>query len=322
MDSPGTSLVTKLVWNFGSWRTIELFVRDDLSHFGGAGDWDHINEHYVASRTGQRYSDTQFMKVDNVAMRVGQYCDGAKSATVNFRAKDADLQKSVIIKRDFANEDQFGKAARPTPIQFFYVARTPLHEALPKAIYLGPDRVNGRECQSFLFKNVHYTVGTQDQVYYLDATSGTPLKVVSYSDEASRTKETPLWTWTCGKLETTQGHEIPAISTSNSYGPDGKTVTGTHTYTVESIKFDQEYAATTFWPVIQPGVPVLDSIAKKQYETPGVKLPETKSATAEPPLVATQPRDWSSTFSFMALCLGLGILIAGGVLWWRRRQGR
>ena len=320
MDSPAASLATKLAWNFGSWRTIDLRVRDDLSNSGGKGA-DHIIEHYVESRGGQRFSDTQFMKGDTVSMRIANYCDGSKSASVNFRTNDSNLQQSVIIKRDFANEDQFGKSSRPQPIQFFYVGRTPLHEALPKSTYFGPDRVNGRECQSFLFKNVQYTVGTQDQVYCLDATSGTPIKVVSYSDEASRTKDTPLWTWTCDKLETKQGHEIPVVSTTNEYKADGKTLGGTHRYTLESSTFDQDYPVTTFWPVIQPGVPVLDSIAKKQYETPGVKLPETKSATVEPPLVATQPRDWSSTLSFITLCLGLAILIAGGVLWWRRQHG-
>ena len=322
MDSPSEALAAQVAWNFGSWRTIDIRVRTDLNNPNIEVTWNRFDEHYVESRAGGRYSDRRSLKDDTFSKRIANYCDGSKSATVNFREKDADLQKSVIIKRDFSDEDRVGKSAQPAPLQFFYVARTPLQEALPKSTYLGIDRVNGRECKTFLFAKVKHTVGTQELVYSLDAATGTPLKVVSYIDEPSRIKGTPIWTWTCDKLESTQGHEIPAVSTStSSYVKDGKTVVVTHKFTVESIKFDQDYPASTFWPVIQPGVPVMDSLAKKVYETPGAKLPEKVSATtvATQPLVAAPPRDWSSTVSSITLGLGLAVLIAGGVLWWRRR---
>ena len=321
MGDPASATAALVAWNFGSWRTIDLHLRIDITSYLDKRElaWDHIQERYVESRTGGRYADSRGMKGDVIVTRTEQYTDGSKAATVNFRPKDAELQRSVIIKREYSDEDKFGKSASPAPIQFFSVGRTPLQEALPKSTDLGTDRVNGRECRTFLFPNVDYTTVRQDLVYYLDAATGTPIKVVSYLDEAHRAKNLPGWSWIADDLKTTQNHEIPAASTMTTYAADGKSPSMIHKFTVESVKYDQEFPTTTFWPVIQPGVPILDALTKKSYNHPGVMQPDPASTVAKESLVATPPRDWSSTTSAVTLGLGLAVLLAGGLLWWRRR---
>ncbi len=290
--------------------------------------WDELDEFRASTRDARvfrnatiiliircgRYLDDKYMKADVFVTRTEYFGDGAKAAIVEYRDRQADLQRVVFIQRDFAGEDRMGKAARPMPIEVFYFLRTPLQEALPKATVLGAERVNGRDCYAFFYPQADYTLTKQDLVYCLDATMGTPIKITSYLNEATRTKGSPAWTWTCDKLETTQGHEIPAVSTMETYGPDGKSMI-THNFTVESIKFDADYPATTFWPTIQTGVTVLDSLAKKTYETPGVKLPDPPVAkVATEAIVATPPGDGSATTSRMTLGLGFAMLLAGGIL--------
>ncbi len=136
----------------------------------------------------------------------------------------------------------------------------PLHEALAKAKYLGKDRVNGRECDAFLFPAVHF-VSLQDQVFYLDATSHIPIRVSSYADQASREKDAPYWVWTADKLETIPGHVIAVKSTQNHYDRDRNQIF-TRTFTVKSIRFDGEYPATMFLADPQPGVQVIDQEGK------------------------------------------------------------
>jgi len=320
MDTPAASAASQLAWDHGSWRTIEIRSRHDFTMHDQAKEaaFNGIEEHYIETRQGQRYHDQKYLKGDTFVRRMTNYCDGSKSAAVQFKDRDAEVQTALIIKRDFGSEDKGGKVDRPVPLLFAFVGKVPLHEALPKSTHLGKDRVAGRDCDNFLFEKVKWFF-PQDQVFSLDATSRAPLKVTAFSDQEHRASDTPVWIWTADKVETVQGHAVVTRSTEVAFKDAGKTPTSTRTFTVQSIRFDEEFPASTFWPVVQPGVSVLDAIQKKRYETPGVRTPAATSVPAGEPLVATPPRDWTQVASWSTLGLGLAVLLAGVLIWRRRR---
>ena len=215
------------------------------------------------------------------------------------------------------------------PLLYHYVGREPLHEALPEAEHLGADRVAGRDCEIFRFAQVEWT-SPQDLVYHLDKETSIPLKVESFRDRASFDAGKPLWVWTADKLERVDGHPVVRDSTQVDYAAGGAEPAFTRTFRVESIAFDKDYPASTFWPVFQPGVGVLDVIAGKSYREPGAD-PEAEvdasasrggeaATTTAQPLQAIPPGHWTSTLSTVSLGLGISVLVASlAVVWWRRR---
>ncbi len=78
-----------------------------------------------------------------------------------------------------------------------------------------------------------------------------------------------------------------------------------------------------FWPELQPEITVLDTIANKRYQIPGASggtpAAGPEIPKAQEPIQAVPTGDRTTIFSGMALGLGGATLLAGGILWWRRR---
>lgn len=325
MDSPADLVAKKLAWDLESRKSVEVRVRYEITnHEADAKSTPAFNtvvEHYIETATGRRFGELRAIKSGTVTARFSHYADGSKFADVNYIPDNPDVQSAVMIKRHYFTEERSDRKQIPQPLLFLYVGREPLHEALPKAQFLGKGEVIGRECNAFLFPQVRWDV-PQDQVFFLDQATSIPLKVEAYRDAASRAQKEPMWVWTARSLDEVQGHFLPLKSTETAYGEDRNSAF-TWDYTVDSIEFDKVYPAKTFWPTIQPGVTVFNEITAKVSEAPGARKATTNAkkdvATSAPPIRATPPSDWSSLASTTVLGLGCAVLLAGCVLWWQRR---
>jgi len=281
-----------------------------------AKDFTLVDEHYIETALGQRTCDTTHLQGDEVVRRFSLFSDGSRCADVQCDAHPPDHQKSVFIKRTYSQEDGNDRMNRPQPIQLLYVCREPLHKALPKAESLGTGTVLGRDCDIFLFRQLRWRV-PQDHVYYLDRATSIPLKVESFKNQAARDAAEPLWVWTAESLDKVQGHFIPLNCQMVRFKPNV-----TWKYHVESVVFNKEYTASTFWPVLQPGVFVRDFISQKSYKVPGAEkttlgAPE-RSSNAQP-IQAIPPQGYLSALSTVSFGVGLVVFFVGIAIWMRRR---
>ena len=324
MDTHTEHVARQLAQEMASWKSIEVRVRTGISdHRVGSGvskAFDVDSEHYIETSAGRRFSEHLGLKNEKTVTRYMYFCDGSKCADVSFSREDASVQQSVVIKRQYGMEGKSDRKQLPAPLLYFYVGREPLYEALTKGRPAGQSEVMGRACDEFLFEGVRWDV-TQDQVFYLDRQTSVPLKVDSFRDAAARQKGQVFGTWTARSFDRVQGLPMVLKSTQTAYAPDGN-LQFTWDFDVQSIEFGKDYPASTFWPVLRPGVTVLDSIANKAYQTPGgQKSPQEtriETAVAVQPIRAEVPRAWSSLAPGVTLGVGCAALLAAGVMWWRR----
>jgi hypothetical protein len=308
-------------------KSVVFETRLDLTSHGGDTSkivFNRIDDTYMATAFGQRRVTSKYYMGDAIFNKVEKYCDGSKCAEVMFRGPSMEQQKSAIIKRHFGMEDQTERLDIPKPELLLYVGRKPLGEALPDALYLGEVKVNGRDCDLFLFRGVKWGV-VQDQVFYLDRASSQPIKVEAFRDEESRVRGAPIWVWIADRLETIQGRLVPVESTQLTYDNTGGAPRKlfTNTFRVQSIRFDEELDPALFWPTLAPALPVMDAIANKTYVTPGTPpsapTTETAASGAGAPIEAERPNEWLDAIPAVTLVLGAGVLIAAGVIWARQR---
>jgi hypothetical protein len=281
-------------------------------------------EHYIETAAGQqRFCEYQFLKGDEVLSRSTHYGDGNRFVDIQFDNKETTRQKQINVNPHYFMEQKSERRQVPDPLLRFYVGREPLHKALlTKAKPLGEGKVMGRECNVFLFPQVRWG-RPQDQVYFLDKETSIPLKVETYWDEAARLRNDPMGVWTAESLDQDQGYYLPHNSTGITFGPD-KAPAYTNQFKVESVVFNKEYPASTFWPTFQPGVNVFDSVnpgATKVSDETKVKPPVVNSPTvsvvAAPPIEAVPPSD---STPMIALGLGVAVLFVGVFLWWQRAR--
>lgn len=325
MDSPSEVASKQLAWDMEPRKSVEVrvtyVITNNQSDPSRPAAFNTVVEHYLETASGQKFYEFRGMKGDAVTSRSIHFGDGTKFTDINYDPKNTESQQSVFVKRQFWMEEGSDRKQLPHPLLFLYVGRVPLYKSLSKAQYLGKGEVIGRECNLFLFPQVRWAV-IQDQVFYLDQATSIPLKVETFRDQASREKKEPLWVWTAQSLDKVQGHFVPLKSTETLYAKDGSPQLA-YDFHVESIEFDKEYPASTFTPVFQPGVTVLDGFTNKAYEAPGVKkavpsAPKETAATIQP-IQAVPPRDWSANAPILSLGLGAVVLIVAGLLWRRSR---
>lgn len=325
MDRLTDSAIEHLTREMTSWSAIELQVREDVS-MQAASEIQVASErtnfdHYIETSRGLRFLEETSQVDGSEGGRISAYCDGSRCANVLYRAEgDHQQQAQVTISKQFLNEGRFGWTDRPKPLKYFYVGLSPLPEALPKAQRIGEDTCLDRTCDVFLFPAFQ----SQDLVYSLDRATGVPLKVEAFKDEAMRQAGRPSWVWQADSLDDVQGFHVPLTSSYQGFNynnPDDP-VTRTSEIKVETISYNKAYEKSQFWPTIQPGVTVHDTIAKESYTVPDPTA-AAEPATAPLPtaghIVATPPQDWTTYVPPVGLGLGIAVLIAGLVLW-RRQQ--
>jgi hypothetical protein len=282
---------------------------------------DASEEHYI-EMGGKRYCDLVTSLAGKPNGHSAYYWDGTKAASVRFgRSPDGayDKQSTIVIKRAYHNEDQGERRELPTPIMFLYVRREPTYKLLTQARQLGPREVLGRDCETFLFEKVRWWT-TSDHVYCIDRQTGVPLKVEAFSDSGSRERGEPIWTWTVESLEKFGEFHVPAKSTTTGFSGSQPAYTWRHS--VQSVEFNKDFPASTFWPRPAPGATVLDTIKNKFV--PGENVKPRKTSLQEEPstssAVAPAPREaGTSHLPTFSIALGIGLVVTGCLLLWRRR---
>jgi hypothetical protein len=295
-----------------TWSSIDLSVREEGRHviprknqpttFSNA-------HHYIETQKGQRMIDSVFGSEGKKMSHVSAYDDGARCARVVFLG--ASKQHSLLISRSFLNEGGTGSTDRPPPLQFFYVGKVPIYEALSRSTYLGKGEILGKSTEIILFPRVKWGMTVQDLVYDLDKQTCIPLRIrffVDTIDKNTFSTVTPAWEWRAQTLDEVQGFHMPLRSESLQYDTVTSATRTTRQFSIESIKYNASHPASTFWPVPQPGVQVIDSIKKSSFVVPPRKaetstLTETK--TEQRPIQALPPYDWGVGISSVSLIVGV-----------------
>lgn len=279
---------------------------------------------YFETSAGQRFLLTSHTTVNGQVRRTEDYFDGRKSATVRYDRDDPKRQDVVSIGRGFAGEAALGTNARPIPLKFNYLGKAPLYEVLDKAKYEGKESTPLGACETYLFEDVTFTRQPQSILYYLSEVDSLPLRVEAF-DVADPAVRRTLWTWEAEALDAVDGHRYVKRSVRTAYNTSAKSsgdVRSKTTDEVLSLRYNTKFEEGRFWPVIERGVTVHDTIRGKL--TPGSEKAapsvEVSQATAGSSVgMATPPWSWT-TYAPVAFC-GIGglLLLVGFVL--ARRHG-
>jgi hypothetical protein len=334
--SPSELAIEKLTLELESRKSVELKLLTSIKHErvngASATGFSTLEEHYIETAAGQRFHDFKGLISGKVTTHLQHYSDGAKAYDVMFSDTDLERQSAISVKRHYYMEDRGDRKSLPQPLLYLYVGRVPLHRALPKAQFLGTEKVIGRACDKFLFPAVPWTV-VQDQIFYLDQETAIPLKVEAFQDKQAREREKQagerglqFYEWTARSLDVVDGRPIPLKSVTISRDRDGKPRMISE-FSVESVIFDKDYPASMFAPTREAGVTIMDGLTGKTSRTPeskasekaGDQRSESKTSTFIPPNPAVPPDSWASKAWMGSMALGIAMLLAGCVLWWRRR---
>jgi hypothetical protein len=311
-----------------SWKAIEIHVRENMLVQRIPGlpiPPESANlYHYIETSDGRRFLDAATEHNGQTEGRSLDCSDGNRCASVSFRKEGDQFQQvQVDITKHFRYERQFGWSVCPVPLKYFHIGLSPLYEALPKAQRTGEDTCLDRPCEVFLFAEFKSGKTPQDLVYHLDRATGVPLKVEAFKDKTARLDGKPSWVWQADSLDEIQGFHLPLSSSYKSFdyqNADDPVKIALETK-VESLSYNKPYLETQFWPTIQPGTVVFDTIARTAKT-----VPDPKAATASPSeplpttghIAAVPPRDWGSYVPPVGLGLGVSVLIVGLLLWMRR----
>lgn len=312
-------IADRLARTMDAWRSIELKERRDNESPEPAVA-KTLFDQYVETALGQRrYEFAVPATKDQPGTSYLYYADGRRFAN---EVLDGGRQTMVEFKRAFGHEDQRGRINRGMTLTHLYFDQKPLHAALRDARSLGSSRRLGRECEVALLVDKAPASKLQEIVYELDRETGIPLAVRSYATEADRAADRPRTTWEATSFRGVgEGRFWPMTVAKNFYKPgaDGKPELMIKSkITVESLKFDQDYPESLFWPTLQPGATVWDKIEGKHWVVPGEAAP-AKAATPAVSVPAAPPRSWTAAGSTVGLSLGIALVGVGGFLWWRRR---
>lgn len=284
---------------------------------------------YAQGPRGARYFDSivrhdaESGPAERQVRRTTYYSDGRRSAEVSYGPGQLEQQAQVYVGRDFGREARVGFAQAPPPLRYYYVGLTPLPEALPDAVPLGTGTVLGRPCTTVRFDGVGRSSRPQALVYHVDTEAGIPLKVTAYENPEFLARDLPNWRWEATRVASIQGRLFPMASTYTSYVVLDRDQPGRESahrdvevqIDVARATFDRAVPRQAFWPAYQPGVFVLDTVAKRSYRVPGGAAPETRSGTGEPIRVNPPAGGW---------LVGTGIGLSLGVLllaaWLRGRS--
>ena len=305
-------------------RTIQLRVSIEQNQ-SGSSDKKSLVQLYAETAPGERFFDQRLIGPTNRVFHTSSYCDAKKCANVSYSMEEPDSQSRVTVGHGFMNEANFGYRDAPEPFRFYHVGLKPIHEAIAVAEPMGQERVIGRACNIFHFRDVGPSDRKQSLVYALDEATSVPLRVAAYADPKQIRDQVPNWVWVAATLDEVSDRHYPKSSTYASFkvtqtqsGQWIATPKLSQVINVSEVVFDAAIPKSTFWPVIQPGVLVLDSIAKRKIQTPGGELSTQKASSAEPPIrVAPESGSW---LPGIGAGLSLALLSAATVLWMRSRS--
>jgi hypothetical protein len=283
-----------------------------------------IEEIYFETDKGERYFDERASVPSQPVSHKSSYCDGKRTVHIRFSPGDSGSQQTASIGHDFKTESRFGFRDAPAPIRYYHVGLVPLHDALANAERLSDDLVIGRACGSFHFRDVGPVGKQQSLVYSLDHETSVPLRVAAFRGPEQLKNRVPNWVWEAKTLDVVSGRHIARSSTYSSFGVR-KTEAGhwvsdltmCRLIEVNEVTFDKPIEHAAFWPIFEPGVQVMDSIAKRRTEVPG-KAPATpESARTGVPIRVIS--DGGSWLPAIGVALSLAAFTVAIVLWRRSR---
>jgi hypothetical protein len=274
-----------------------------------------LEHRYLETKDGRRTYDQVLTIPGKAVSHTAYFCDGSQCASVEYDKNAPQRQMRISIVNEFGHEGRFGYSEAPEPLKYYRVGLTPLHEALPGAEFVRIEQVIGRDCDVYHFREVAGQAGkTQSLIYALDRETGIPLRVSAYPHPEQIEQATPNWVWEAKTVDRDGGGPIARTSTYASYkltrGDDGRWSSSPNLFQdirVEEVEFNGAVAKSSFWPTLQPGVSVFDSIKKASYEVPGGTKTQEPVAPVGPPIRAT-PDDWGYWPTGLGVGLSLTIL--------------
>lgn len=280
--------------------------------------------HYLESADGKRSLETIHVRKSGKTQRIKSYFDGHRSAAVVDHTS-SEAQKTISISRAFANEGTSGETARPVPLTFFYVGKIPLDQALADGEQLGLESLEGSRCHKVLFKNVDWSRTRQTLVYYIDTSRAIPVRVDSYNGSDLNSARC-YWSWKATDIQKTQGHSYAAKSEQVVYLRNRDEILTDIMYTyytnIEHIQFNPSFSSVAFWPKMQPGAIVHDTIRKTTHTVPGkpseASVPQSTSTQA--PTHPPRADDVWYKLADVSFLLGMLVLMSAGIVWWRGRR--
>ncbi len=304
----------RLAAELASWHAIELRTHDEVKNYQAAiGPPEaRIDYHYVEVAGGRRLYEFRLRPSEGAGGSHGYYADGSRFADASYPDGLDSPATQVTIKRAFSIEGEAESVYGPVPYPLFFIGRAPLHSAIGSAKRLDPARHLDRDCDRFLFAGVKQGYSISDSVYWLDPETSFPIKVENYQDASQRAAGRPRTVWSAESLDEVGGRHFPLRSSLAMYGAGGE-LQSERTIVVDEIRFDGEYPASIFWPVLGPGTRVIDLTTKQTMVVPKAEVAAGDALTAEP------RGGWQGPATTSALVLGAALLIAAVVVWWRRR---
>jgi len=316
MPDAFVAIAQRLAWETSGWKSIRITTHE-VTGTGGRQD-----DEYVETSFGQRFFHSLFKDSNGREFPLAGYCDGKQCVSVRPGAEGR--PKSLVVSKVFLTEEQFGYSERPIPYKFLSAGLTPLQDAIPHAAKLGESLVIGRLCDIYHVAGVKVGPKTLEFVYSLDRPTSVPLRLEIYKDAAALAGKKPVTVWEAETFDTEGKYHLARRSKTTNYQPDAATgamkETGWRTYTVDSVEFDQPYPASTFWPKFEPGMAVIDTLKDKNYTVPGAEPASLTVNTAG--TEAVPPTDWTAHAPAVGVGLGLCVLGAAGVAWWRGRGAK
>jgi len=319
MANPAEMAAKRLAWELESWTSIEIRTREDSVE---SLSTKHPNpfyseRHYIETAAGQRMSETRLVNSKGVERLQVNFTDGQRAADVLQTDTGGWDHQQVSIKRAFGSEGSSGWADRPEPLLNFYVGILPLPKALASAEYLGEARLLGRDCDVFLFPHIQGTRNLVDAVFLLDRATSIPLKMTVYTNAKFRAEDRPESIWTAESFDEVEGHHLALRSSVvlPSFDPSRKVDIESH-IEVKEVHYNRDFPASAFWPTSGPNDVVYDGITGKHTGPDPRKIVKKTGAA---PLRADAGGGWAAAIPSASLGLGVAVLIAGLILWWRRR---
>lgn len=309
----------RLARELSSWHSIEVRIRVGLENeqpepneYASA----EMEYHYIETAVGERLYEERHLPGAGPERFWASYADGRRFADASFAPGAGRKLNQVTIKPNFGNETPSDNLLRPWPIQSWAVGRIPLHKALAGATALGTGRHLGRDCELYLLTKARVARADVSLVYWLDRETAVPIRLDLYADESAREAGRPISTWAAESLDEVDGRHVPLRSVMTQFQPNAgppPVPRLAQQLTIESIRFDGDYPATTFWPTMEPGTKVVNTITKQFTTIPGG--PEQAGSTLE----ARPTRDWTPWITGGCVALGVVLVVAAIVTWFKRR---
>lgn len=310
-------------WDSMQLKTRESIVHSDISVYAkNAILFSGSDYTYFETSEGERFLFSINKLPDGRERRSKSYFDGRKAATVDYDKKDPSKQERVSISRAFGGEESFGDTARPIPMKFNYVNKIPLYEAMEKAEYYGEETIPLGTCEKYLFVDAQVASTKQNFLYFLDKGTFLPLRIESY-DEPDPTVGRRLWTWEVVAVDSFDGHHVAKKSVRTAYEHNpAKPPTAVRyklTSEVVDVKFNTKFDEGKFWPHIETGAIVHDTIAGKIVAPRRTERAEGDDGLQEISVgLAVPPKVWTSYLPNVSYGLG-GLLLLVSFILWRRR---